>query len=422
MRKRQTKQQWYDDALDADGKAKAPELASDPEPDRHVDGLIRGEFYICDSFQDPTIFIRTNKDTIVPFRPTQEIKFEELNQYYVRKDINDIVFGELTFKKLQQFMQGIVLGSFQSGALGTGGAIKIDEKTGESYAEFDRLLVRKVAHFLEVMVDRLDFVGGQRVVSPASGFKVSRVEETEDGYKLYFPATDGDTTVRNEFKVGDQARSQTFNLKDYNRYWWRLVTAVGDDWIEVSKSDCDTDSDIPVVDDKVAMLGNRNDKTRQNAQIISAYGIDAPSWKMYECIDSYSLEGKCRTWFSSDGNQITGRLVLQSGETVEDAILDKVGYQVYVYTTSGNLTLNGDIDETLYAEVWRGKENVTDTIMSSLYSWQRISADPTGDAVWNKLHEGVGSSIAINGSDVVRKAMFVCNVVVGNQLLTSLQE
>lgn len=351
---------------------------------------------------------------------------------YVSRINNDNIFGFIDFikgfssKGLIKAFVGSEYGQFSPGALGTGACIRIDPVTGKSYFEVDELFVRLKAVFTELVIKEMSHVGGEIVLTPAS-MRCVRVEELEDSYRCYFKKTDGDREITNDFVVGDQACRKTFNIKAgtshnaSNRYYWRLVTGTGDDYIDLSKTDCDARSDVPAAGDDICQFGNRDDKSRQNAIVLSSYGADAPSMKQYVGIDSYSLVDKCKTRFSPSGNLVTGELRVESGEKVEDVILDKVGCQVYVYTTSGNLTLNGNINETLYAEVWRGSENITDTIMDSLYSWQRISTDPTGDAVWNKLHEGVGKSIVIGNADVVRKAMFVCNVVVNNELLTSLQ-
>lgn len=190
---------------------------------------------------------------------------------------------------LQKFLKGIELGEFVSGLLGTGGAIQIDQD-GNSHAEFDYLTIRKIATFIELIIQEAKHVGGMLIVSP-SGMKISKVEENETAYRCYFEQTDGDRTISNQFTVGTQARRQTFNLTE-QAYYWRLVTAVGSDYIELSKTDCDTGSTIPQLGDELVGLGHRTDKTRQSAIIISAFGTDSPSIKYYQGIDSYSLEDK----------------------------------------------------------------------------------------------------------------------------------
>lgn len=211
------------------------------------------------------------------------IDIEELNKKYLRKDQED----ETTF--LLRLLAGVEFGKYVPGLLGTGGAVLID-KDCNSHAEFDYLTIRKLAVFFELLVQEMKYVGGAFIVSPA-GLKVSRVVEQSDSYRCYFDQHDGDRTVHNQFTVGAQARRQTFNL-DNQAYYWRLVTAVGDDWIDLSKDDCDTGSTVPEAGDEIVQLGHRTDKTRQSAIIISAFGSDAPSIKYYQGIDSYSLVDK----------------------------------------------------------------------------------------------------------------------------------
>lgn len=190
---------------------------------------------------------------------------------------------------LQKFLKGIELGKFVSGLLGTGGAIQIDEE-GCSHAEFDYLTIRKLAIFIELIIQEAKHVGGMLIVSP-SGMTISKVEETDTAYRCYFDRTDGDRTLQNQFTVGTQARRQTFNLTN-QAYYWRLVTAVGDDYVDLSKTDCDTGSTIPQAGDELVGLGHRTDKARQSAIIISAFGTDSPSIKYYQGIDSYNLVDK----------------------------------------------------------------------------------------------------------------------------------
>lgn len=206
----------------------------------------------------------------------------EFAKKYLRKDQPDQT------EYLVKFLAGIEIGQFVSGLLGTGGAIQID-KDGNSHAEFDYLTIRKLAIFIELIIQEAKHVGGMLVVSP-SGMTISKVEETDTAYRCYFDQTDGDRTLQNQFTVGTQARRQTFNLSN-QAYYWRLVTAVGDDYVDLSKTDCDTGSTIPQAGDELVGLGHRTDKTRQAAIIISAFGTNSPSIMYYQGIDSYSLEG-----------------------------------------------------------------------------------------------------------------------------------
>lgn len=237
---------------------------------------------------------------------------------------------------LQKFLKGIELGKFVSGLLGTGGAIQID-KDGNSYAEFDYLTIRKVATFFSIIVQEMKHVGGAFIVSP-SGMTCSKVEETSTAYRCYFDQKDGEKTIHNQFTVGTQARRQTFNLGN-QAYYWRLVTGIGDDYIDLSKTDCDTGSTIPQAGDEIVGLGHRTDKTRQSAIIISAYGTDSPSIKYYQGIDSYSLVDKAIKMDYYD--PVTGRF---KSVTYGDAYIGDPDRKSYLENTiEGGLDVNSRV-------------------------------------------------------------------------------
>lgn len=228
--------------------------------------------------------------------------------YFVRKDIDDIVKGKLRFKK------GLNVGNYTSGVLGSGATLE-KRSDGNTYLEVDYATIRKKATFTEINIQELKHVGGEVVLSPAA-IVCTRVEDKKDGYYCYFENKDSDgRSIAQEFIKYDQARCQVFNVYKGNRYYWRLVTNVGEDYIVLSKDDCDADSDIPEAGDNIVQLGNRNVVTRQNAQILSAYGVDAPSFKQYAGINSYSLEGKEVTVLSPSGNKITGELNILPNST-----------------------------------------------------------------------------------------------------------
>lgn len=206
-----------------------------------------------------------------------------LDSKFLRKDQGD------STKYLIKFLKGIELGEYLPGVIGTGAAITIDEN-GESHAEFDYLTIRKIALFAELMIQQSKYVGGQIIVSPTA-MTVSKIEETSDAYRCYFENTDGEKILTNQFTIGAQARRQTFNLKE-QAYYWRLVTSIGDNYIELSKTDADEGSTIPQVGDEIVQFGHRTDLAMQSAIVISGYGTGSPSIIFYQGIDSYDLTGK----------------------------------------------------------------------------------------------------------------------------------
>lgn len=225
---------------------------------------------------------------------------------------------------------GIESANFSTGALGAGFCLKKDEN-GDSYLEVDRMLVRKVATFIRLLIQQIKHVGGQIILTPAS-MSCVKVEDKGDYYRCYFENTDGEKTIEQEFEVGDLARAQTFNVKEgvndnvTNTYYWRAVVGTGDNYIDLSKTDCDAGSTEPKAGDDIVQLGNKTDATRQAAIILSAYGNDAPYFKLYRGINSYSLDGKEFVSFSrSEVMIIADKIRFSSGESVKDYIDNAVG-------------------------------------------------------------------------------------------------
>mgnify|MGYP004461992429 FL=1 len=209
-------------------------------------------------------------------------------------------------------LKEVVSAAFRSGALGSGFKLGEYNEGGDSYLEVDRLLVRKAAEFVKLVIRELQSVGGEIVLSPAA-MKISNVVYFERGtvlpeydgsalrydvYRCYFSQKKGDEEIENQFAVGDLVRCQTFNVKEgvsenvKNRYYWRKVYKVGADFIDVLADFCDTGSDIPQAGDELVQMGNTTDTARQSVVVLSAYGADAPSLKMYYGVNSYSLDNR----------------------------------------------------------------------------------------------------------------------------------
>ena len=367
--KRQSKIQWYGDTLGTDGKAQPPVIA--PDVERHLEGLNRGEIYICDNEEDPVLFIRTNKDTVVGIRGSASMV--ELAKYFLRKDQPDAT------QYLLRLLDGAEFGVFTQGLLGTGGAVTIDED-GNSHAEFDYLTIRKIATFIELLIQEAKSVGGMIVVSP-SNMKVSKVEETDSAYRCYFEKTDGERTVLNQFEEGDQARRQTFNLETGQAYYWRLVTSVGDDYVDLSKTDCDTGSTVPQAGDEIVGIGNRTNKSRQSAIIMSAYGDGSPSIRYYQGIDSYSLTGKAVREDYYDLS--TGRF---KTVTYGDSYVgDREGKTFMKYDQENGVEVKGKVSMSSGSTGWENLEGLSGVIkdVSDAASAAQNAADNAQDAADN---------------------------------------
>lgn len=355
MKKKLSKILWFGDALNENNQAAPPALS--PSDEEHLQGLNLGEIYICVADADPALFIRTSADRIVYFKA---LDIEALSKFFIRKDRPDEAGFLIKFLGglFSDYIQSM---NFSSGALGEGFVIKVDSKTGKSYIEVDELFVRIKAMFSELEIKKLSYAGGNYMFT-AAGMKCGKVEEHEDFWRCYLLVDDGETAIENPFKEGDQIRFQDFNIKPgiyenvSNRYYWRLCVGVGEDYIDLSKTDCDANSDIPQEGDSLVQLGNRTDKKRQNAITLSVYGDDAPSIHQYAGINSYSLAGKEVTVISPQGNKFMGDFILKTGinimtqfKILEDLIYSEISKVLdevqakdnYLYNASFASNTNG---------------------------------------------------------------------------------
>ncbi|MCC8146862.1 MAG: hypothetical protein LIO93_10620 [Bacteroidales bacterium] len=222
---------------------------------------------------------------------------------FLSKNKNDTAKGLITFLK------GLKVGDFSPGFLGSGAAITVD-KDGTSTAEVDKLIVRRYAKFFELVIERLSHIGGEMIVSPARMI-CSEMEELDDAYRCYFDTGENDEVVQ-EFVKDDLARCQVFSGSEM-KYYWRWVSGVGRNYIDLSKTEADPGSGVPAAGDHIVQLGHKNNPERQNALLFSSIGEDAPSYKQYSGIDSFSLNGKLQTGFTSKGNRVEGLLNILPG-------------------------------------------------------------------------------------------------------------
>lgn len=277
---------------------------------------------------------------------------------FLRKDKPDQT------KYLIKFLGGLISDNIESqdfaaGPFGTGFLVKRDPKTGKSYIEADEIYIRLKAYFDTLEIKHLTQVGGRIVLSPA-GMDCIRVEEVaaeyekvydsageevmdstgdevlapvaggEKAYRCYFRQSDGDKEIVNEFAVDDLAQCREFNVKTgvshdvSNQYYWRRVIHVGDDYIDLSITDCDTGSMVPRVGDTIVTIGNKTDKNRQNVVYLSSYDEDAPCFKLYSGINDYSMLNKEVTVISpnADKNVFTGKMVIKPGSTGFENLTD----------------------------------------------------------------------------------------------------
>lgn len=277
---------------------------------------------------------------------------EKLTKYFLRKDKED------TANELITFLKGFLVGKNGSG-------ITVLED-GTSQAVVDRLYVKIKAVFDELEVKKKTHVGGEQIISPA-GMKCVRVEELDESYRCFFLSEVDGITINNEFTVGTFALSQEFNIKEgtshnvSNRYYWREVTGVGADYIDLSKTNADKDSDIPVAGDDIIGLGHLTDITRQAAIILSSVNETSPSIIFYQGINSFSLAGKEVIGLGFDKS--TGHAYIN---VYGDAYIGAKDESTYIrYTQKGGVDIKGMFHIEQGSTGWRNMEGLPDEIQAA---------------------------------------------------------
>jgi len=220
--------------------------------------------------------------------------------------------GTITWEKVQKFFSGLHVGNSNNE---NGGSWTPDAE-GRSHLITDYLEVRMKAIFEELVINKTSTIGGKEIISPAGGVVAHKVEEvtvtynnvSQKAYRCYFLAEQEGDAVDNDFAVGDQVRSESFNVrkgtyhKVGNHFYWRLVIGRDEDpvelegkkyhYIDLSDTDCATASDVPAKGDVLNQFGNRTDVERQNCLIFSAVDTYSPSISLYHGINSYSFANR----------------------------------------------------------------------------------------------------------------------------------
>ena len=218
----------------------------------------------------------------------------------------------ITWEKVQKFFSGLLVGNFNNE---NGGSWTPDAE-GRSHLITDYLEVRMKAIFEELVIKKTSTIGGKEIISPAGDVVVHKVEEvtvtynnvSHKAYRCYFLAEQEGDAVDNDFAIGDQVRSESFNVrkgtyhKVGNHFYWRLIIGRDEEpvelegkkyhYIDLSDTDCATASDVPAKGDVLSQCGNRTDVERQNCLIFSAVDTYSPSVSLYHGINSYSFANK----------------------------------------------------------------------------------------------------------------------------------
>lgn len=231
--------------------------------------------------------IRSKYDTTLPtdYNAYSALAAETL---FLNKRKGGTVLGSTTFDKDITIGGSVVSKDFRQGDFSGSGFGAYRDENGNAVLEADILKIRKEAIFNEAVINQVTFRVGATVFSNG-GCEITRVEELETAFRCHYDNKEG--RRYSGLTAGDQVRCQRYDPTQHAiiKYYWRLVTAVGEDYVELSKSDADG-SASPEAGDEIAQFGNRSDITRQSAIVINP--LDGGSVEVYARIDAYSLSEK----------------------------------------------------------------------------------------------------------------------------------
>lgn len=347
---------------------------------------------------------------------------------WVSSKNDDVVEGSLTFNEGKTiYIDNIRSRNASEGTdLGNGFICKI-KSSGKSYIEVDDLAVRGAAMFNTLEIKKITSIGGNLIISPASN-NIIRVEETtqlyedeyQSVYRCYFrnkDEKDGGNTeqIKTDFQAGDLAKIQQFNVAEgvnegaINRYYWGKVLGVGEDYIDLSKTDVDSSTNTqPAEGDTLVQYGNKDNVKRQNVISLTTYADNAPAMQMYQGINDYSTDGKAIIEMAYDTAQsqqqaymnVYGRMYVGT----KDKSTSYVKYDPTENDGRGLLTVKAKL-------IVESDDGDVTLIEGGMIRTSLIQADQiiTTDLMVSAITSG-GKDLNINGNFIVKPdGSFTCN-------------
>ena len=270
-------------------------------------------------------------DNIIPTTAWVDARFLVLDDRFLRKDQDDrtphslSVGKNLSVGKKIFTREGLSTDDFLEGASGV--SVYQDGQSAW-HIETDNLYVRRKFSANEVEIQTTNYIGGQTMLSAAS-MRIDSVEEMSDRYRCLFRKKNGDgDIIRQEWKLGDCAYCNTFNLEKQadgtigNHYYWMEVVGVSaDDWnddfhyVDLSKVIYAEGSSAPKAGDKVVHLGyNKDDDAeRQNAIVIAGAGVGSPYIQLFVGVKNFILPEPDQ--LKPGDNRLSGKLSIKAGST-----------------------------------------------------------------------------------------------------------
>lgn len=216
---------------------------------------------------------------------------------------------------------------FTDGMFGEGFQLWMDELTGLSNLTVDKVTIRQSLVAMELLIEKVRSVGGQFVISAANG-KIKTVTRKDNNYIIAFEQD-------NTFVAGDLVRCAVLS-GTYPRGYWVKVAGVDNNSIIVPVNEFEGAEPLP--GDECVLMGNAQNKLRQNLISISATedgqpridvmnGIGGKNFK--DCLrvrlgnldgikdDRFPLDNQPHgSGLYGDNVYLTGTFVLATGEDI----------------------------------------------------------------------------------------------------------
>lgn len=250
----------------------------------------------------------TDKNVLSSLRTLKEIADNA-----VSKKLNDTAAGLITFLKgikLGDFVQGKSganiddLGNaefltavirellrstkFVDGLIGEGWQIWIDQLTGLSHLTIDKATIRQSLVALELLIQKVRSIGGQFIVSAANG-KIKDVIRQGNNYRILFEQ-------ECDFMVHDLMRCAVTSGASRKAYWVEIASA---DVNGVTVPVSEFGGVAPTVGDECVLMGNTENKLRQNLISISATEDGQPRIDILDGVKAKNFNGCLRCRFGN---------------------------------------------------------------------------------------------------------------------------
>ena len=397
---------------------------------RELDGLdlnpIQGEGGInVDIIKLNDLTIPSDTNVFSALRTLKEIAdatdglLVEVNDMFLRKDIDDTAHGNILFdKKIGSsiFIDGwegkgweiqstgaaildslrvrsdIYVGgntgspTFASGFTGWGWQIDTPTATGE----MDNLFIRKTFTAYEIVYSQIYGLGGSQIVSDIN--KIARVEVMSDRYRCYMDDMDG--LMLMNLRKGDGVRIQTRTGTTSIKYLFGRCIGVDSEYFDIA---------IPLIEgtgqpeagDFALRWGNNEDTDRQGLIYLTTADSGAPFIDVYDGITDASTEGKLKARIghltgirTQRGDQLSGygaylngiyvensTFILQNGDTIEqtfiamngkfESLID--GIRNDISAEGGNILVNSSFSQN--TNYWTAANNVHFINVGGEYLW-----------------------------------------------------